>query len=308
MAGETVLYVDPDESRREETLERLRAETEDVTLAWAASVEAAQEWVTENQAGCVVTEYDLTDKTGFDLAERIRETCPSLGCVIYTTTDREQLATDDFENTVAEYVDRSAPNAIQQLWNVVEFTSTLRAQTAYPVPQNEQERLAALDAYDFDPGVLEDDFNKITELTVQQLGVSMASVNIINEHTQEFLSSHGADWTSIQREESICTYAIVDTNEVTVIENVQEDPRFEDNEVLRDLGIRSYAGADLTTPEGLTIGTLCAYDKEPRTFSDDDREFLRALADVTFDLLGLHHEVAELRRDAPETQNRSGQK
>lgn len=308
MAGETVLYVDPDESRREETLERLRAETEEGTLAWAASVEAAEEWVSENQVDCVVTEYDLDAGTGFDLAERLREVRPSLGCVLYTATDRDRLVTDDFEDMVAEYVDRDVPSAVQQLWNVVEFTSTLRAQTAYPVPQNEQERLTALDAYDFDPEVLEGDVSKITNLAAQHLGVPMASVNIIKEHSQEFLACHGADWTPTHREESICTYAIVTDEDVTVIEDVREDPRFEDNEELRDLGIRSYAGADLTTPGGLTIGTLCAYDEEPRTFSEDDQEFLRTLADVTLDLLELHHEVAELQREAPVVENGGGQK
>lgn len=298
-----MLYVDPDRSRREATLERLRAETEDATLASAASVEAAEEWVRENQADCVVTEYDLADRTGFELAERVRESWPSLGCIVYTGTDRERLATDEFENAVAEYVDRDAPNAVQQLWNVVEFTATLRAQTAYPVPQNEQERLDALDAYNLDPEVLESDVEQITDLAAQHLGVPMASVNIIEEHSQEFLACHGADWTPNHREDSICTYTIVDDNDVTVIEDVRDDPRFEHNEELRDLGIRSYAGAGLTTTEGLTIGTLCAYDEKPRTFSDDDQEFLRTLADVTIDMLELHHEVVELRLDAPETRN-----
>ncbi|WP_276300839.1 GAF domain-containing protein [Halorussus lipolyticus] len=307
MTGATVLYVDPDESRRAAALEQLRAESDAGEVRPAASVEDATEWVRENPTDCVVTEYDLGDWTGFDLAERVREVRPSVGCVLYTAADRSAFATEEFGNAVAEYVDRDTPNAARRLWDVVEFTATLRAQTAYPVPQNEQERLDALDDYDLDPEALEAEVERITDLTAQHLDTPLASVNIIKEHSQEFLACHGADWTPTHREESICTYAIVDDEDVTVIEDVHEDPRFEHNDELRDLGIRSYAGADLTISEGLTIGTLCAYDEERRTFSDDDRAFLRTLADVTTDLLELHNEVTELRdeladseRDAPE--------
>lgn len=125
----------------------------------------------------------------------------------------------------------------------------------------------------------------------------MTSVNLIREHSQQFLACHGADWTPTPREDSICTYAIVEDDDVTVVEDVKADPRFEHNESLDDMNIRSYAGADLTTPDGLTIGTLYAYDAEPRTFTDDDREYLSTLADVTVTVLDLHLEVAQLREE-----------
>ncbi|UPW02329.1 GAF domain-containing protein [Halorussus gelatinilyticus] len=136
---------------------------------------------------------------------------------------------------------------------------------------------------------------RITDLAARHLDVPKASINLIKEHSQEFLVCHGADWTPTHREDSICTYAIVEDGPVAVVEDVKEDPRFADNESIDDLGIRSYVGADLTTAEGLPIGTLCAYDEKPRTFSADDREFLATLADVAMTVLGLHHEVTELR-------------
>jgi GAF domain-containing protein len=305
MTGLTVLYVDLDESRRAETVEQLAETAPESSPVPAASVEAAEELLRERAVDCVVTEYDLGDATGFDLAERVRELRPSAGCIVYTATDHETLATDDFETTVAEYVDRDEPNAYQQLWDTVEFTTTLRAQTAYPVPQDEQARLDALEAYDLDPEDLSAEVERITDLAAQHFDVPLASVNMIKEHSQEFLACHGADWTPTSREESICTYAIVEDGDVTVIEDVNDDPRFEHNEALDDLGIRFYAGADLTTTRGLTIGTLCIYDETLREFSADDREFLATLADVTIDLIELHHEATAGPRTTGDTAEQS---
>ncbi|WP_135851503.1 GAF domain-containing protein [Halorussus salinus] len=296
MSGPTVLCVDPDEEAREETCDRLRAVGDDPTLVAAESLAAAEESLHEHPVDCVVTEHDLPEGTGLELAARVRDLRPSVGCVLFTAADRGELATDE-SDAVAEYVAKDGRDAAEQLWRVVEFTASFRAQTAYPLPQDESDRLAALDAYDFDSETIREDVAQITDLAARHLDVPMASINLIKEHSQEFLVCHGADWTPTHREDSICTYAIVEDGPVSVVEDVTEDPRFEDNDSLDDLGIRSYAGADLTTDEGLTIGTLCTYDEEPRTFSEDEQAFLATLADVTISLLGLHHEVAELRDD-----------
>lgn len=81
-------------------------------------------------------------------------------------------------------------------------------------------------------------------------------------------------------------------NDVTVIEDVREDTRFEANEGLRAAGIVFYASASLVTPDGRTIGTFCVYDGEPRSFDDRDRELLGLLADEAMEQLELRRERA----------------
>jgi GAF domain-containing protein len=167
-----------------------------------------------------------------------------------------------------------------------------RSQTTYPLPQDEAARLAALDADDLDADELRADVERLTSLAARHYGVSTASINIIGETEQEFLVCHGADWTPTDREDAICTYAIVDDRPVTVIEDVDEDPRFAGNETLEAMGTRSYVGADLTTPAGRTIGTVCVYHDEPRSF-DDDRAYLRTLADLAIRLVTRGNDAAE---------------
>ncbi|NHN58246.1 MULTISPECIES: GAF domain-containing protein [Halorussus] len=302
MPGPTIICVDPDESDRAATLDRLRSEARDPTLLEAETLAGVEEPLRERAVDCVVTEYHLPDGTGLDVADRVRELRPSAGCVLFTRTDRAAFDTETHADAVTEYVSKDAADAADaadRLWNLVEFTSTFRVQTAYPLPQDETDRLAALDSYEFDSEDLRADVERVTDLAAKRLDVPMASVNLIKEHSQEFLVCHGADWTPTAREQSICTYAIADEGTVTAVEDVKEDPRFAENESLDDLGIRSYLGADLTTGGGLSIGTLCAYDGEPHTFSADDREFLDRLADVTMSILDLHLEVTQLR-DGPD--------
>jgi GAF domain-containing protein len=92
----------------------------------------------------------------------------------------------------------------------------------------------------------------------------------------------------VPREESVCGH-VVATDEVVVSEDVTKDPRFTNNPLVLEKGIRFYAGAPLRTSSGLALGSLCIIDMEPREFSDEDRVRLQQMAD---DLM------AELERDS----------
>jgi GAF domain-containing protein len=162
------------------------------------------------------------------------------------------------------------------------------------LPQDEDERLAALRSYDLDDPELVASLDRITDLAAEHFGVERASINIINEHSQDFLACYGdaEQWESMDREDSICTFTILEDDDVMVVEDVTEDPRFESrSETLLEMGIHAYMGANLVTSAGLVIGPLCIYDDEPRSFSAADRAYLRDLASVAIDLVELHSRV-----------------
>jgi GAF domain-containing protein len=50
--------------------------------------------------------------------------------------------------------------------------------------------------------------------------------------------------------------------------------------VLEEPRIRFYAGHPVRGPGGHNIGTLCVMDKEPREFTEEDRETLRDLTEM----------------------------
>jgi GAF domain-containing protein len=92
------------------------------------------------------------------------------------------------------------------------------------------------------------------------------------------------------REDTICSHTILE-QEVLVVEDVTEDPRFAGIDRLRELDIRSYAGARVRTDEGHAIGVLCCIDDEPRTYTLDERQDLRLFADEATEQLELRRRL-----------------
>jgi GAF domain-containing protein len=74
------------------------------------------------------------------------------------------------------------------------------------------------------------------------------------------------DVRETSRGSSFCAHAILSKQEIFVVTDTQDDPRFCNNPlVIGSPYIRFYAGAPLVTPGGFKIGTLCIIDPCPRS-------------------------------------------
>ncbi len=152
-----------------------------------------------------------------------------------------------------------------------------------PTPENEQERLQAL--RDLGVGTARGGyFDETTRQVAEAFGAPIALVSFIEEDHQLWAGATGLppDLDALRRtsrEVSVCGH-VVAVDEVLVIEDVSEDPRFAENPLLLEKGIRFYAGAPLRTAAGLILGSLCVIDTKPRTFSQEDRGKLQAMADA----------------------------
>ena len=97
-----------------------------------------------------------------------------------------------------------------------------------PVPDNEDERLAALYRYrilDTDP---ESSFDKLTNLTADVFGVETALISLIDRERQWFKSKCGLKADETHRDVSFCAHAILATD-VMVVPDALLDERFADN-------------------------------------------------------------------------------
>lgn len=292
-----LICVDGDSDRLAATADHLRTELSDmaVSVATAETAAAARELLSMETAA-VITEHDLPDGTGIDLIAQVRETAPDAGCILYTDADPERIDTTALQGAVTEYVGRNSVFGDERLAQLLRTTIEDRTQRSYPLPQDEDERLASLAAYDLEDETLQTSLDRIADLAATHFDVPRASVNIITEHSQEFLACYGdaADWETMDREDSVCTFTILEDSDVMVVEDVTMDPRFETHsESLIAKGIRAYMGASLVTDTGLVIGTLCIYDEEVRSFTAADRAYLTDLAAVAMDLIEAHTQAAE---------------
>lgn len=256
----------------------------------ADSLAAAEAVLADNAVDCVVTDARLPGGAGLELLETVRARAPDTPCIIYTDVPTADIDTSSFTGLVAEYLRRRDGDSADRLRTLVDELVTRRSQVGYPLPTDEDARLAGLGQYDVTGADVRETFDRLTELAVRHVGVDRAFIGVVGEHEERFVSCHGRDLDTLDRESTICTHAIL-KDDVMVVEDVHEDPRFEHNDALDRLDIRSYAGAPLRTPEGVAIGSFCLTDDEPRRYSDDDRTFLRLLADEAMEQLELRRRL-----------------
>ncbi|HWW24397.1 MAG TPA: PAS domain S-box protein [Caulobacter sp.] len=152
---------------------------------------------------------------------------------------------------------------------------------------NEARRIRALRGY----GVLDTSpdaaFDRVTQLAADLFDTPIALVSLVDETRQWFKSRQGLDLCSTAREDTFCSHAIeLGPDAVMVVEDTTRDPRFAANPLVGEQGIRFYAGAVLTSPEGHNLGTLCVMDTKPRPCpADRELNRLRALARIVLDEL-----------------------
>lgn len=154
----------------------------------------------------------------------------------------------------------------------------------YPIPENEHQRIRALDAYHLMDTPPERDFDRLAALASRLFNVPTVLVSLIDKDRQFFKARVGFNLCETSRDVSFCAHAIMQ-DDVLVILDAIKDNRFASNPlVVGAPHIRFYAGKPLVAPGGERIGTVCLIDFRPReTFSFEDRKSLSDFAALILD-------------------------
>jgi EAL domain-containing protein (putative c-di-GMP-specific phosphodiesterase class I)/GAF domain-containing protein len=157
----------------------------------------------------------------------------------------------------------------------------------------ERERLQALHELNLLDTLESEHFDRITRVAAQLTACPMALITLVDEHRQWFKSRVGVTLTEMPRTIAFCDYAI-ETNAVLQVQDTQRDPRFIDNPLVTENGVRFYAGAPLITHDGYAIGTVCVLDLHPRHLSDAQCAALRDLAALVMAQVDLYRSVGRV--------------
>ena len=168
------------------------------------------------------------------------------------------------------------------------------------LPTDEELRLINLKSFDVLGTEAEADFNDLAALTAQFFNCPVALVTLIDDTRQWFKGKSGTQLESNQRDLSFCSHTVL-KEDVMIVEDATKDNRFCDNPMVTgEFKIKFYAGAPIVSPDGFSLGTICIFDKIPKTFSETEKNALYLLARQAAKLLELRKKNLLLRNRAEE--------
>jgi GAF domain-containing protein len=145
-------------------------------------------------------------------------------------------------------------------------------------------------------------FDRFAQMVRGVIGVPVALVTLVDPERQFFPGACGLGdpWQQLRQtplSHSFCQH-VVATAEPLIVTDARTDPRVAGNLAIDDLGVIGYAGMPLTDADGNVLGSLCAIDTEPRTWTSDELDLLADLAAACSDSLRLR--IATQRAETAE--------
>ncbi|WP_375428542.1 putative bifunctional diguanylate cyclase/phosphodiesterase [uncultured Sphingomonas sp.] len=162
----------------------------------------------------------------------------------------------------------------------------------YPIPEDEAERLELLSACALTGRPARREFDEITRLAAELFDAPIALVTLVTEHEQWLHGRTGLQVDGTRRDVSFCAHAIA-SDRPFIVTDAAADPRFAENVLVTgEPYIRFYAGAPITTRDGVRVGAVCVIDREPRPHfkSEEARPLVRLARMVARSIEARRHE------------------
>lgn len=158
------------------------------------------------------------------------------------------------------------------------------------------QRIAALRATGLLDAPPVEEFDRITRMAAELLGVPLVLVSLIDAEREFFLSRAGSGAPDVREtplSHSFCQY-VVATEEPLVVADARAVPWLRESAASAHVGVVAYAGFPLHAEDGQPIGTFCAIDEKPREWSERELDVLRDFAAIVQSALDLRaaHDAA----------------
>lgn len=135
-------------------------------------------------------------------------------------------------------------------------------------------------------------YDDICQLAATICRTPVALISFIDQGRMWFKARIGEPQTETTAQLSICDDVIRMPDDLVVVHDIETDERFASKRAsFRQDGMRFYAGTQLRTPEGISVGTVCVFDRLPREFSQENAAALAILARQVMALLELRRHV-----------------
>ena len=142
-------------------------------------------------------------------------------------------------------------------------------------------------------------FDRITAMAARLLRAPTALLTLVDADRLWFKSAFGIPQALTSQREttldySVCQYAVA-AGAPLVLRDARTRSGLRAHPMVRELGVRAYAGVPVFTPDEHAAGTLCVLDARPRHWTDDELANLQDLAAIATREIALH---VHTRREA----------
>lgn len=170
------------------------------------------------------------------------------------------------DDTEPDALEKTLQTAVREGWH------------GYPIPADEHTRLETVEQYDFEEPTLLAHLEGLTTTARECFESDVGFVGLLDQDTEQFVTSQGVDWETLDRSDSICSHGLVDDDPL-VLTDLPKDARVSYEPISKQFEPDFYAGIPLRSPDGQNVGMLCVMDEEPREFDEEDEAALQWLAE-----------------------------
>ena len=146
-----------------------------------------------------------------------------------------------------------------------------------PLSENENSRLESLRSFRILGTSCEQEFDDIVHLAAIMCDAPVAVIAFIDEQRVWFKAKIGLELDEIPRDDSFCAHAILQSD-VLIVPDPISDQRFMSGFLVKQNGIRFYAGIPLITVDNHALGTLAVMDRVPHLITAEQIDSLKILA------------------------------
>lgn len=170
------------------------------------------------------------------------------------------------------------------------------------IPDDDAERVKALEDYEILDSEQERDFDDITELAAALTGCKVSYIGFFDDERMWLKSKYGlpADLTERPRELTLCSRTICQSD-LLIVPDMSQDSRYAELPTVKNPpNAKFYCSMPLINPDGFALGTLCVWDTAVMELEPHIQQCMRRLARQVLSKLELRRQIIEMRRQGQE--------
>jgi signal transduction histidine kinase len=167
--------------------------------------------------------------------------------------------------------------------------------TTPPVLNDEEGRNKALKKYHLLDTMPEEQYDSITRVIAAICDAPVALIALVDKDRNFMKSAYGVETREAPRESALCSHAISNQVNLTIIPEADKDARFQNDPIIYKDGMSFYAAAALTDDQGYRLGTLCIFDNKPRELNATQLKALESMADHVMVLFEERYQKIQLQ-------------